>query len=149
MAQRVILTLLLCVFIGNLNAEVFEGRWILNVSKSSGTVPKEETVIIQQRDDLLDVSISIVIADAAKPALVIKYSAPIKGGAAHVAEGPYSGVTLTRLNANTLETTYFAEGAPLRSTVAVVSQDGKSMTSTGKAVGRGDQSSWIMCFDKQ
>jgi hypothetical protein len=145
----VALIFMLVGLLGWSSADPFEGKWMLNAAKSQGTVPKEETVLIRRQNGTLTVQVSIVNADAANSTFVIRYAVPVKGGIGRVEGGPYSGVSIKRMNARTLDTTYLANGAPVRSTRAVVAKDGKSITSTGKAIGAGEQPAWVMVFEKQ
>ena len=130
-------------------ADPFEGRWQLNTAKSSGTIPGDETVVIHAHGKQLAVEVSIVNSDAAKTRFKIEYTAPRDGGPGHITEGPYSGVSLKRVDARTLQTTYLLKDAQVRTTTAVVSKDGKSMTSTGQAIGAGSQPAWVMVFDRR
>jgi len=66
-----------------------------------------------------------------------------------VQKGPYDGVALKRINVNAIETTYLSGGNEARSTRAVVSKDGRTMTSTGQAPGPGEHLAWTMVFEKQ
>jgi hypothetical protein len=141
--------ILLAGLLGWFAADPFEGNWQLNAAKSKGAIPGEETVVIHADGKQLAVEVSIVNSDAAKTRFTIKYIAPVDGGPGYITEGPYSGVSLKRIDPRTLETTYLLKDAQVRTTTAVVSKDGKSMTSSGQAIGTGQQPAWVMVFDKR
>jgi hypothetical protein len=124
-------------------ANPFVGTWRLEPARSSGTIPDDETVIIQERGRTLSVEVRVITA---KP-LLIRYSAPAIGGAGKVEKGPYDGVSLRRIDSHLIETTYLSGGKEIRSTRAVLSKDGRTMTSTGKAMGTDEK--WIMVFRKE
>lgn len=129
-------------------AEPFTGTWRLDPAKSSGTIPKDETVTIRQRGELLEVEVGIVGGGPDQRTFVIKYAAPIKGGMGRIEQGPYDGVSLRRINSRTIETTYLTDGKDARSTRAAVSKDGRFMTSTGSTSGPG-YAAWTMVFERQ
>jgi hypothetical protein len=128
-----------------LAADEFVGIWKMNAVKSSGTLPKEETVTIQLHQKRLSIEVSAVTSDDKR--LTIRYSIPTSGGAGHIESGPYDQVFVVRVNKNTMDVTYRSAGKDLRSTRAVVSKGGNVMTSTGYVPGQG--SDWTMVFDKQ
>jgi hypothetical protein len=132
---------------GLLGAEPFIGTWRLVPSKSSGTIPGDETVIIQQRGRTLVVEVRVVGAGTNNGTFLIRYTAPIKGGMGKIESGPYDGVSLKRVSAKAIETTYLSNGKESRSTRAVVSKDGRTMTSTGTAPA--EHVAWTMIFEKQ
>jgi hypothetical protein len=128
-------------------ADPFVGTWKLDPTKSSGTFPKDETVIVQERGRSLSVEIQVTLPD--NSALLIRYSARKSGGAGQVEKGPYEAISIRRVDARTIETTYNSAGKDTRSTRSAVSNDGNSMTTTGKALGPEDHSTWVMVFQKQ
>jgi hypothetical protein len=130
-------------------AEPFTGTWKLDPTKSSGTIPKDETVIIEKRGRNLSIVVRVVDEVSEGPTFLIRYTVPKKGGVGQIQEGPYDGVALRRIGANAIETTYFSGGKAARSTRAVVSKNGRSMTSTGKSHGPPDPAAWTMVFQKQ
>jgi len=147
--KTLICTTLLLGFTSSLfAADPFTGTWRLNTAKSSGTIPKDETLIIQKRGRMLLVEVQVVTGDSARPAFSIKYSVPADGGTGRVEAGPYDGVTLRRLGAKSLEISYLSSGKEARITGVAVSKDGKTMTSTGKALGPGERIEWTMFFEK-
>jgi hypothetical protein len=129
-----------------LAADPFVGTWRLEPSKSSGTIPKDETVIIQKHGRMFTVEVQVLVADSSS--LVIKYKVPVSGGKGQLLEkGPYDGVSVKRMNASTLEIAYLSSGKSARSTGAVVSEDGKTMTSIGN--GSNESAVWTIVFRKQ
>jgi hypothetical protein len=132
-----------------LAAEPFVGTWKLQPAKSSGALPRDETVVIRERGRFLTVEVTIVDSGPRNSTFSISYTVPINGGLGHIEKGPYDGVSIKRISPNAIETTYMTGGKEARSTRAVVSRDGKTITSTGKAVTPGDPGAWIMVFEKQ
>jgi hypothetical protein len=128
-------------------AEPFVGAWKLNPAKSMGSTPKDETILIQRRGAMLTVRISIVTPD--NRSLSIGFSTPRAGGIARVEEGPYNGVSVKRDRADTMDITYLTDGKAVRSTRAVIAKSGRTLTSTGKAIGSNEDEGWVMVFDKQ
>jgi hypothetical protein len=129
-----------------LGADPFVGTWRLAPSKSSGTIPKDETVIIQKHGRVFTVEVQTLVAD--ESSFVVRYKVPANGGKGQILEkGPYDGVSVKRINISTLEITYLSSGKNARSTRAVVSEDGMSMTSTGS--GSSENVDWTMVFQKQ
>jgi hypothetical protein len=61
----------------------------------------------------------------------------------------YEAISIRRVDARTIEKTCNSGGKETRSTRAAVSNDGNSMTTTGKALGPDDKSTWVMVFRKQ
>jgi hypothetical protein len=130
-------------------ADRFVGTWKLDPARSTGTVPKGETVVIQQHGAILTVEVSVLNLGPDKPTLFIRYSAPKNGGMGNVDEGPYNSVSIKRISAHAMEITYFADDKEVRSTRAVVAKDGQTMTSTGKVSGSREPVGWVMFFEKQ
>lgn len=136
-------------FLGLLAADPFVGLWKLDPAKSSGTIPKAETVEIHKLGKILSVTVTIVLPDATGSTLRIRYRAPAAGGRGRVEDGPYNGVVLKRLGSRTTDTTYLMDGKEIRSTTAVISPDRKTMTSSGKTLGANEHIEWTMFFEKQ
>jgi hypothetical protein len=128
-------------------ADPFLGTWRLDPARSSGQIPKDETVTIQKHGPALSVEVQVTTAGPDSRNLLIRYSAPASGGAGQVEKGPYDGVSLRRLAARSMETTYFLSGKEIRSTRGIVSGDGRTMTSTGAAMGTDEK--WVMVFRKE
>lgn len=125
-----------------LAADPFVGTWKLDAEHSKGTFPKDETVIVQERGRTLTVEIQVTLGGPDNSSLLIKYSAPKRGGTGQVEKGPYDGISIRRIDARTMETTYLTGGKEIRSTRAVVSNDGSSMTSTGTAQTTNPRGPW-------
>jgi hypothetical protein len=130
----------------------FTGKWKLNQDKSTataGTVPKEETIVIADEGDKLNVTIAET-GDDGTP-VVVSYVVPVAGGDGEIKEGAaYDGVSAKRVNENTLDTTYTKKGKQVRSTHAVTSKDGKTMNVTVKGVdAQGKPADTNLTFDKQ
>jgi hypothetical protein len=130
-------------------ADPFVGTWKLDPARSSGTIPKDETVIIQERGQTLSVEVQVTIGGPDNSVLLIKYATPKRGGAGRVEKGPYDGVSLHRIDARSMETVYLSGGKEIRSTWASVSKDGRTMTSTGRTLSEDEKSAWVMVFQKQ
>ena len=130
-------------------AEPFAGNWNLIPAKSTGVIPKAEVVAIEEQGDQLRIRITIERSDATGPPMTIRYTAPKQGGQGHIDEGPYNGVATKRIGNDTLEITYLTDGKANRSTRAVISNHGKTMTSRGDGVSpQGTPASWVMVFEK-
>src|SRR5271165_506772 len=97
-------------------ADPFVGAWRLDPARSSGQIPKDETVTIHKHGSALSVEVRVTIAEPDRKSLLIRYSAPAGGGAGQIEKGPYDGVSLRRLDARSMETTYFSSGKEIRST---------------------------------
>jgi hypothetical protein len=147
--RRLTQFMVLCGFMGTaLAADPFVGAWKLDPARSAGTLPKDETVVIQERGRDFSVEVTATIESPAQT-LLIQYTAPSSGGAGHVEKGPYDGVILGRVDARTMDTTYLSNGKPVRSTRAVLSKDGASITSTGRVLDSGAKADWVMVFRKE
>ncbi len=125
-----------------LAGDPFVGTWKLNAEKSTGRIPTDEVVTIERRGQTLTVEVRVVTGALENQSFVIRYTSPAKGGAGKVEKGPYNGVSLKRFSSRELETTYLTDGKEARSTRAVVSKDGKTLTSSGG-------STWTMVFERQ
>jgi hypothetical protein len=133
-------------------ASPMTGKWKLNQSKSkstTGTVPKEETIVIADEGDKLNVTISGTDDDGSP--IMISYVVPVAGGAGEMKEGAaYDAVSSNRVDDNTLDTTFTKDGKPVSATRAVTSKDGKTMNMTVKRQdAQGKPSSSNLTFDKQ
>ena len=67
-----------------LAAAPFVGTWKLDAGHSMGTLPKDETVIVQERGRTLTVEIQVTLGGSDNSSLLIKYSAPKRGGTGQV-----------------------------------------------------------------
>jgi hypothetical protein len=127
-------------------AEPFTGAWKLNPAKSKGSIPTDETILIERRGAMLAVRVSVVTPDRS---FSIAFSMPKAGGIGRIEEGPYNGVSVKRDRTDTIDITYMTDGKAVRSTRAVVSKDGRTLTSTGNVVGSNQDEGWVMVFDRQ
>ena len=117
------------LFAGVLSAaQPFVGTWQLDPARSSGDIPKGETVVVQQRGKTLLFRIDVVTGGSASAPLEIVFTAPMNGGAGSVEKGPYDGVVVKRIGGNALEITYME---------------------SGKAARDAGGSAWTMVFEKQ
>jgi hypothetical protein len=80
--------------------------------------------------------------------LLFAYVAPKGGGAGRVEKGTDDGVSLRRIDSRAVDITYL-RGKEVRTTRAVVSKDGATMTSTGESSGMDEKTAWIMVFRKE
>lgn len=127
-------------------ADPFVGVWKLSHTRSSGSLPEDEIVTIQEQHGAMAVKV-IVVNGPNHETFVIRFTAPLKGGPGHVESGPYDAVTVKRPNHETMEINYLSKGAEIRSTRVMVSRDGATMRSSGRVREGGDV--WNMVFDKE
>ncbi len=132
-------------------ADAFEGSWKLNSTKSKfteGSAPRDEMLVIAVQGDQFQVSITGT--DQSGSPISVKYTAPMNGGAGKVIDGPYDGISASRIDANTRETIYLKGGKEVRSGLGVASKDGKTMRVTviGKDAA-GKPVAGVMVFDRQ
>ena len=137
MAQHIRQTILFIGFIGNvLAADPFVGIWKLDVTKSAGTAPKGETLVVKQQGDRLFVEVSVFDANLNTPTTSIRYSVPAIGGNGRVEAGPYDGVSIHRDNPTTLEMTYLSHGEKVITARGTLSKDGHSMIVRARSFAR-------------
>lgn len=141
------LLLLLGVVCPLFGAEPFVGTWRLDSARSSGTIPKDETVTIQQRGRTLVFEVKVITGVGDDSTFLIRYRAPRNGGTGQIETGPYDGVFVRRIRTNEVESTFRSGGKDVRSTRAIVSKDGKTMTSVGSSPS--ENIAWTMVFEKQ
>ena len=134
-----------------LAADPFEGTWKLNAAKSKftqGALPKEETIVIAQQGDQLQVTITGT--DSSGSPISVKYTAPAAGGPGKIMAGPWDGVATKRMDANNRVTMYMKGGKNVRTSQGTASQDGKTMTVTTKGVDtQGNPVAGTLVFDNQ
>ena len=150
--RNVILVALL-VPVAFCEAHPFAGTWRLNLVKSKDAsparLPLSETLYIEERDGSMKLTADQVYPQE-KP-LHVEYDVRYDGKDYPVKGSPTGDtVALRRINANTLETRRKRDGKLLFTFVTVISQDGKTRTSTfaGKNA-KGERISWVAVFDKQ
>ena len=112
------------------------GTWKLNVAKSKfspGPAPKSTTVTFSAAGQGVKAVIEAVSTTDAKTHW--EYTADFDGKPHPVTGNPDGDmVTIKRVNATTVETTYTLKGKPTTVNTRVVAADGKSMTVTTKGV---------------
>jgi hypothetical protein len=110
------------------------GTWKLDNAKTkyeTGPPPKDLTLVIEEKGDSLQVTVTGTNADGSP--LNLKYTVPEKGGAGQVQDGKaYDGVTSKRLSAYVRDNTYMKDGKKVSTRHVVVSKDGKMMRSSVK-----------------
>ena len=117
-------------------ADPFVGTWKMDPSKSKHTGdapnPKDVTLIIEEQGENYRVIANGTNADGSP--LSVKYTVPMKGGAAQVEDGGgvFDAITAKRIGANQRENTYTKGGKDAGTRRFVVSGDGKAMTMTFK-----------------
>jgi hypothetical protein len=152
--RRLHLVAAFCVFSVALVAadNPFLGTWKLNTAKSKATVgkiPKEETVVFAA--DGNGVKRTVVGIDGDGEKIDMNGSLPWDG-MEHKVDGPMGPAMITAkpVNPNTLDVTVKVNGKVVMSGKAVVSKDGKTMTSTFKGEDeKGRKFDNVVVHDKQ
>jgi hypothetical protein len=145
-------TIALFVFTSTLLAQSpFVGTWKFNSAEakySAGEPNKDATVVIEEQNGNLLTTANGTNADGSP--LSVKYSVAIKGGSAHVQDGPYDGITVKMISRNVRENTYSKGGKVVATRRWIVSKDGKTMRSTVKGMNTtGQNVVGTDVFDKQ
>ncbi len=121
-------------FAGTLFAQSpFVGTWKLDTAKTRYTIgepPKDGTLVINEQGDNLQVTATVTNADGSTSSL--KYTVPLKGGAAQVQKGAYDAINSRAISANVRENRFSKNGKEISSRRLVVSGDGKTLRSTVK-----------------
>jgi hypothetical protein len=110
-------------------AEPFVGTWKLNPAKSkykTGTVPKEQTVVITEKGSELDVNVTGTAPDGSP--MSSHYTTPVKGGEGKIIQSPYDGVSTKRRSETERVITYSKGGKAVFTSRPKLSADGKTMT---------------------
>ena len=148
-------TLLLAVVILNVAAfaaDVQSGTWKMNPAKSKyspGPAPKELTVTVQVDENAVKAEAKGTNADGTP--LHVEYSAKFDGKDYPITGLPYADtVMVERIDANTLHSTNKKGGQVTMTVHTVVSQDGKTRTTTftGKDA-QGNAVNNVVVYDKQ
>lgn len=130
------------------------GTWKLNVAKSTFTAdhsaPKSLTLtIIEQGDNMIvDVAGEAMTGEPIR----VHFDAKLDGteAAATGLPGGAETVSLTRINANTVESVSKKGGEVVTTVRSVVSPDGKTRTSTWSAKdAKGNPETWVTVYDRQ
>jgi len=115
-------------------ADPFVGTWELRVAKSKLTadpIPKSETAKIEAIDNGLKHTFDGVYADG--KAYHQEWSAKFDGKDYSITGDPLSDTgALSRIDANTIECVFKKTGKEVGRYRVIVSEDGKSLTATGK-----------------
>jgi hypothetical protein len=130
-------------------ADPMAGVWKLNPNRSTGAIPAGELLVVRRRGSILQTEIEIKVSSTGAAPMRLSYSVPAKGGKGQVQEGRYNGVLARRMNGREMELTYLVDGKAIRSTRAVVSKDGRTITSTGRVLSGEAPAAWVMVFERQ
>jgi hypothetical protein len=132
-------------------ADPFVGTWKLDPGQStltSGTVPKELTLLIEDKGENVEVAANGTYPDGSP--ISIKYTVPHQGGTGDAHEGPFDGISVKMISDDVREVTYLRGGKQVASRHAVVSKDGKTLRITLKGIDiRGKPVSGVEFFQKQ
>jgi hypothetical protein len=153
--RKIIYALALCGSVSLLlAADPSTGKWKLNQDQSkftTGAVPKDETIVIEDMGDTLHVTI-VGTADDGSP-IAVSYVVPVSGGDGQMdasKSSSYDGISAKRTGDNSRDTVYTKNGKKVGTSHAVTSKDGKTMTVDVTGVdSQGKDSSGRMVFDKQ
>ena len=152
--KRIVWASVLLVSVALWGASPQAGTWKLNAAKSKGTtdhpVPKDITVTITEQGD--GITLEAKGEDASGKPVNVHWTAK-PDGKDYPANGTPDGsttVSVKQPNANTLDITNKKDGQVTTTVHSVVSQDGKTRTSTwsGKD-SKGNPETWTNAFDKQ
>jgi hypothetical protein len=154
--RKIIYVLALCGSVSLLlAADPSAGKWKLNQDQSkltTGAVPKEETIVIEDMGDTLHITIAGT-ADDGSP-IAVSYVVPVAGGEGQLdssaASSSYDGIAAKRTGENSRDTVYTKNGKKVGTSHAVTSKDGKTMTvDVSGADSQGKDCNGKMVFDKQ
>lgn len=112
----------------NSKPEPFEGRWIMNVARSTffePSPPLGRVLLIERIGADFVYSIETTNADGSTSRL--KYTVPVRGGEGRFLEGPYDGVVHRRIDARTRGAQYLQSGKVAVTFTGRVSEDGGSL----------------------
>ncbi len=121
------------------SAEPFAGTWKLNVAKSKfggpDKPPKEYTMVIQEQGDNFVVTITGVAADGSP--ISRQYTRSRTGGEAKYSEGALpAGTSIVwgkrKADSRSFDMKAMQDGEVIQTTSSVVSNDGKTSTTTSK-----------------
>jgi hypothetical protein len=140
----------LFAFAGTLMAaDQSAGTWKLDPSKSSGDgVPKDETMVIADKGDNLQVTITGTAADGTP--IAVSYVVPVAGGTGQVSQGPYDSVSDSSSNGNSRDVTYGKNGHAVSKDHETISGNGNTMTVTSQGKdAQGNPSKNTQVYTKQ
>jgi hypothetical protein len=133
-------------------ADPFVGTWKLNVAKSSfdpGPPPKDGTIVIKKVGDKTSSTLNLELASGQK--IVFEYTVSQDGTEAVIpGGGRVDAVSEYRINVRTVARNDKKDGMVVRAQYAVVSKDGKTMTSEIAAINaQGVPVNDIQIYEKQ
>jgi hypothetical protein len=149
---RLVTALCIWAFISTAADNPFVGTWKLNTMKSKGTpgtMNKEETVVFEAEGNAVKRTVTGIRADGEK----LNFSGTVPwDGKEHQVDGPMGPamVAVKSLNARTIAVTVKVNGKIVSSGRALVSNDGKTMTSSFKGEDpKGRKFDNVEVFDRQ
>ena len=146
------LALVIAVPISAQDKDVFAGTWTLNLAKSKydpGPAPKSGTVVFTSKGTTVTATVDGVAGTGDKTHW--SYTGVIDGKD-HPMTGNPDGdaISLRRISATSVDTTYKLKGKPTLVNVRTVSADGKTLTVTTKGTNaQGQKVNNTQVFDKK
>lgn len=129
----------------------FVGTWKLDAAKTkftAGEPPQEETLVVADAGDRA--AVTTTGRSASGRPISVRYSVPVKGGAAQIEESPCDAMTVTRTGANIADTVCTRRGRQIGTRHTVISDDGKTMTATVEGIDAlGRRVAGVEVYDKQ
>jgi len=147
------LALALAVPVSAQDKDVFAGTWTLNLAKSKydpGPAPKTASVVFSSKGTEVAATIDAVSGTGEKQHW--SYSGAIDGKDHPMPGNNPDGDTISirRISATSVETTYKLKGKPTLVNVRSVSADGKTLTVTTKGTNaKGEKVNNLQVFDKK
>jgi hypothetical protein len=150
--RKILCALVLLAFATPLLAsDPMAGTWALNSAKTkytTGTPPTSLTIVIEDQGDNLQVTATGTNADGSP--ISVKYTVPVMGGTGTVQQADFDKVSSKRVSANVRDNTFTKDGKALRTRHVVVSEDGKTISTTVKGTGpNGKKVAGVDVLDKQ
>jgi hypothetical protein len=134
-----------------LASDPFAGTWTLNPAKTKytiGTAPKNVTLVIEEQGANLQVTGNGTTGDGSP--ISVKYMVPIKGGMGSVQAGDFDSVSSKLVSSHSRINTFTKDGKEVRTRHAVVSADGKTLSTTVKGTGTdGKPVAGVDVYDRQ
>lgn len=151
---RAILAFLMLACVGLWGADSQAGTWKLNLAKSKYTAdhPAPKNVVVTIQEQAGGIVVDAVGEDATGKPVHVHYSAKFDGKDYPVTGNPegVDNVSLKRIDPNTIESTNKKGGEIVTVIRSVVSQDGKTRTSTWEGKdSKGNPETWTAVYDKQ
>ncbi len=129
------------------------GTWKLNLEKSKYTAdhpaPKRITLTVQEQEGGLKVNVDG--EDAQGNPIHVEFTAKYDGKDYPMTGSPATDIiALQRIDEDTIETTGKKNGEVVTTVRSVVSEDGKTRTSTWKGKNaKGEPETWVAVYDRQ